>query len=229
MTGKTIFAFAGETMGQAISSFRTYFFSILSVILAFGIPLSAMAGKFNSVLSPGDSAPAFAGLEGVDGKKYALEDFSKAEVVVLAFTCNSCPYAVDLEDRLIAFSKEYEATPEKCVLIAIGSNTIPADALEAMTQKAKEKKFPFVYVHDASQKVAKEYGATRTPEVFVFNKDRKLVYQGMFDDSPDGKKVTIPYVKQAVADALAGKSPAVQETAPVGCLIRFAKTRGKSK
>ncbi|MGV3609192.1 MAG: thioredoxin family protein [Planctomycetaceae bacterium] len=216
-------------MAPAIFSYRTYYFSILTTFLALGLPLSAMAGKFNTVLSPGDSAPAFAGLEGVDGKKYALEDFSKAEVIVLAFTCNSCPYAVDLEDRLIALSKEFEANPDKCVLVAIGSNTIPADALEAMTQKAKEKKFPFVYVHDASQKVAKEYGATRTPEVFVFNKERKLVYQGMFDDSPDGKKVTIPYVKQAVTDTLAGKSPTVQETAPVGCLIRFAKTRGKSK
>lgn len=216
-------------MTQAYFSFRTYFFSVLAVIGALGIPVSAMAGKFNPVLSPGDSAPAFAGLEGVDGKKHSLEDFSKAEVIVLAFTCNSCPYAVDLEDRLIALSKEFETTPDKCVLVAIGSNTIPADALEAMTQKAKEKKFPFVYLHDASQKVAKDFGATRTPEIFVFNKERKLVYQGMFDDSPDGKKVTISYVKQAVTETLAGKTPAVQETAPVGCLIRFAKTRGKSK
>lgn len=198
----------------------------LAVLFSLAFYSTASAGKFNSVLSPGDKAPDFSELEGVDGKKHSLQEVADFDAVVIVFTCNSCPYAVDLEDRLIQLAKVFGASGKKCAVIAIGSNTIPADSLEAMTVKAKEKGFPFWYLYDATQKVAKDFGATRTPEVFVLNKERKLVYQGMFDNSPDGKNVTTKYVEQAVNDTLAGKIPATQETAPVGCLIRFAKNRG---
>ena len=87
----------------------------------------------------------------------------------------------------------------------------------------------FPYLLDPAQKIVKDFGAVRTPEFFVFNKDRKLVYQGNFDDSPEGKKITKHYVEDAVAAALAGKNPAVEETAPIGCMVRYVRMRPAAK
>ena len=102
------------------------------------------------------------------------------------------------------------------------------DLLPAMQERAKKKDFNFIYMHDASrQQIAKSYGATYTPEFVVLNKERKVVYLGAMDDSPDGKKITKQYVEDAVAAALAGKTPAVAETPAVGCAVRYAKERGK--
>jgi peroxiredoxin len=185
----------------------------------------ALAGQYNPVLKIGDAAPDWSGLEGTDGKKYALADFKDKEVLVLCFTCNTCPYAVDHEDRLIALARKFAAEGGKAALIAINANLVPDDLLPAMRQRANQKGFNFPYLHDATQAVAKSYGATYTPEFVVLDASRKVVYLGAMDDSPDGKSVRRRYVEEAVAAALAGRKPEVTETPAVGCAIRYVRSR----
>ncbi|HZL88869.1 MAG TPA: thioredoxin family protein [Pirellulaceae bacterium] len=198
-----------------------------AMALTIGAVPAIWAGKYNKGLNIGDSAPAWKDLPGTDGKKHSLADLKDKEVVVVVFTCNSCPYAVDVEDRLIALHKEL-ASGGKGALVAVCSNVYKDDTLEAMTKRAKEKKFEFDYLQDDEKSsLANALGARRTPEFFVLDKDRNVVYMGAIDDSPDGQNVKQKYVSDAVAAVLAGKTPAVQETPPVGCLIRFAKERRK--
>jgi peroxiredoxin len=187
----------------------------------------AYAGKYNPTLNIGDAAPAWKDLEGTDGQKHSLDDFKDADVIVLAFTCNTCPYATDHEQRLKALHERFVAD-DKCVLVAINPNRVKDDLLPAMTKRAADKKLEYLYLHDANQQVAKAYGITYTPEFVVLNKQRKVVYLGALDDSPELKKpVTKKYVEDAIAAALAGKTPETTETPSVGCLVRYAKERRK--
>ena len=204
-------------------------FSLVALLL-LGISGIALGGKFNKVLSPGDAAPDWKDVPGIDGKKYSLADFKDQEVLVVVFTCNSCDYARDVEDRLAALGKKFEKEG-KCAVIAICPSPakVEEDAPEELLKKAKEKGFNFPYLLDPSQQIVRDFGAVRTPEFFVFGKDRKLVYQGNFDDSPEGKKITKHYVEDAVAAALAGKKPEMEETAPIGCMVRYVRTRPAGK
>jgi peroxiredoxin len=202
----------------------------ISVVLIWLLLASfAFAGKHNRTLSIGDAAPNWNDLEGTDGKTHSLADLADKEVVVIAFTCNTCEYAKDYEKRLSALSKKF-AADGKCVLVAINPNQVKDDLLPAMKMRAEALGLEYLYLHDATQQVAKSYGALWTPEFVVLNKDRKVVYLGAFDDNPELKKdTTTPYVEDAVAATLGGKSPEVAETPCVGCLIRFAKERRKKQ
>lgn len=184
-----------------------------------------MAGTYNKQLSIGDAAPEWKELEAAAGGKHSLADLAGKEVVVVCFTCNTCPYAVDHEDRLIALAKRFASEGDRCALVAINANKVKDDLLPAMTERAQAKGFNFPYLHDASQQVAKSYGATYTPEFVVLNKERKVVYLGAMDDSPDGKRVTKRYLEDAVAAALSGKLPEVKETPAVGCAVRYVRER----
>lgn len=197
--------------------------TVVLILLLMGV--SAEAGQYNPVLKIGDPAPDWSGLEGTDGKKYALSDFKNKPVLVLCFTCNTCPYAVDCEDRLIALARKFASEGGQAALVAINANLVQDDLLPAMRQRAEQKGFNFPYLHDATQAVAKSYGATYTPEFVVLDASRKVVYLGALDDSPDGKKVTRRYVEEAVAAALAGRTPEVRETPAVGCAIRYVRAR----
>lgn len=183
------------------------------------------AGKYNKQLSVGDAAPEWKGLAGTDGQKHSLADLAGNDAIVVCFTCNTCPYSVDYEGRLIVLAKKFAADGGKCALVAINANNVKDDQLPAMQQRAKDKGFNFPYLRDETQETAKAYGATFTPEFIVLNKERKVVYLGAMDDSPDGKNVTKRYVEDAVAAALAGKAPETAETPAVGCAVRYAKTR----
>jgi len=160
----------------------------------------------------------------VDGKTHSLSDFARAKAVVLIFTCNSCPYAVDYEERFKALTSQHQQNPAVAV-IAINSNLTRADSLEEMQKRAKDQQFPFVYLFDESQQLAKQIGALRTPECFVLNEKRQIVYMGAFDDNTDASKVKHQYVSTAVDQVLAGNKPEPAETPPIGCLIRFKRTR----
>jgi thiol-disulfide isomerase/thioredoxin len=197
------------------------FFTFAAILVA----LYAHAGTYNKQLNLGDAAPEWSDLVGTDEQKHSLADLAGKEAIVLCFTCNTCPYAVDYEDRLIALAKKFAAEGNKCALVAINANKVKDDLLPAMQERAKAKGFNFPYLHDETQQVAKSYGATFTPEFVVLNKDRKVIYLGAMDDSPDGKKITKRYVEDAVAAALAGKQPEVKETPAVGCAVRYVKTR----
>lgn len=185
---------------------------------------SLVAGEYNPVLNIGDAAPAWKNLPGVDGKAHSLSDLKKTPVVVVVFTCNSCPYAVDYEDRINALAKKH-ADDKQVAVVAINVNLVAADSFAKMQARAKDKGFVFPYLFDESQEIAKAYGASRTPEFFVLNADRKIVYMGAMDDNSDAEKVTKQYVEPAIEAALAGEIPKVKETVAIGCNIRFARKR----
>jgi len=199
--------------------------NIVFVAATIALASASLAGTYNKQLSIGDAAPAWSDLVGADDQKHSLADFADKDVLVLCFTCNTCPYAVDYEDRLIALAKKFSAEGNKCGLVAINANKVKDDLLPAMQERAKTKGFNFPYLHDETQQVAKSYGATFTPEFVVLNKDRKVIYLGAMDDSPDGKKITKHYLENAVTASLAGRKPEIAETPAVGCAVRYVKER----
>ena len=198
--------------------------TLMSAVL-FSISLEA--GKYNPVLNIGDAAPAWKKLPGVDGKQHALADLKDKSVVVVVFTCNSCPYAVDYEDRLVNFATQHATKDSPVALVAINVNTVKEDLPDQMKKRAQAKGFTFPYLFDGTQQIAKAYGAGATPEFFVLDRQRRVVYMGAMDDNPDASKVQRKHVEQAVQAALSGKAPQVKETVPIGCRIRFARRRRK--
>ncbi|MEM8874036.1 MAG: thioredoxin family protein [Planctomycetota bacterium] len=168
-----------------------------------------------------DPAPAF-DLPGTDGKNHTLADYD-ADILVVGFTCNHCPYVIESEDRIKAFHTDYR---DKGVqLVCINSNstgTYAEDSFEHMVQRVKDKGFEFDYLRDESQEVAKAYGALRTPHFYVFGKDRTLKYTGRMDDSPrDPSKQTTHELRDAVDDLLAGREVAQPLTNPIGCNVKW--------
>ncbi|MFN0199469.1 MAG: thioredoxin family protein, partial [Planctomycetaceae bacterium] len=187
-----------------------------------------ISGEYNQVLSIGDDAPAWKDLPGVDDETHSLADLKDKKAIVVVFTCNSCPVAMDYEDRIVAFANQFAAKDSDVALIAINVNKIEEDAFPQMKVRAKEKGFTFPYLFDESQKIAKDYGAGYTPEFFVLNRDRKIVYMGAMDDDTDPAKAQTNYIQLAVDAAIKGEKPETTETIPVGCRIRFARERKKS-
>jgi peroxiredoxin len=185
----------------------------------------ATAGTYNQVLNIGDPAPAWEILPGVDGQPHSLAELKDKPVVVVVFTCNSCPVAVEYEDRINAFAKQHAGPDGKVALVAINCNKLEADLLPAMQARAKAKGFVFPYLSDVSQKTGRAYGAFRTPEFFVLDRDRKVVYMGAMDGF--GETAGTNYLEAAVTAALAGKTPETTETIARGCAIRYARERRK--
>ncbi len=178
-------------------------------------------------LELGDMAPDFA-LPATDGKSYSLADFAAAPVLVVAFTCNHCPYVVNSEERILAFDRDY--APRGVRLVCINSNaetTYADDDFPHMVERARERGFAFPYLRDESQEVALAYGALRTPHYFVFDAERKLRYTGRMDDRPrhPGEETTRE-LRDAVEDLLQGREVAVPLTNPIGCNVKW---RGQDK
>jgi peroxiredoxin len=172
----------------------------------------------------GDVAPDFS-LPGVDGRNYSLSDFRDKKVLVVIFSCNHCPYVQAYEDRIIALQEEFK---DKGVsFIAINSNddkSYPEDSFENMVKRAKMKGYNFPYLRDKSQDVARVYGATHTPHIFVFDEKRRLRYTGKIDDNwrePD--KVKERYLRDAILDLLEGREVRNPETYAIGCTIKWAR------
>jgi peroxiredoxin len=190
--------------------------TLLCMLLIAG---SSMAGEFNKVLSVGDAAPAFANLIGTDEKAHALKDYS-AGIVVILFTCNSCPVAQDYEERTIALAKKFAG---KVQFLAINSNMGPDESLRKMAERAKKKEYPYAYLADPDGAVAKAYGAQYTPEYFVLNQDRKVSYLGALDDKNKAADAKVDYLAAAIDAALAGNAAMPAETLARGCKIKFKK------
>lgn len=193
------------------------------------VALVAVAFVQAAPLKIGSPAPKFSGLEcaTMPGKSCSLADLKDKDVLVICITCNHCPVAVAYEDRLIDFAKKYASEDSKVKLLAINVNTGDADSMPKMKERAKEKGFNFPYLFDGTQKIARDLGATRTPEFFVFNKDRRLVYHGAMDDNMKADSVTKHYLEDAVKAALKGETPKTETTKPMGCGIAFNKTESK--
>jgi peroxiredoxin len=175
-----------------------------------------------SKLKIGDKAIPFA-LPGVDGREHSLADYADKAVIAVLFSCNHCPYVLAWEDRIIQIQADY--ADQGVQLIAIGSNDAqkyPADSFPKMKEHAQEKGFNFPYLRDETQEVARFYGAERTPEFFVFDQKGVLRYHGAPDDNyDDPQAVQKQYLRDALDAVLAGETPAIAETPPVGCTIKW--------
>jgi peroxiredoxin len=204
------------------------YFRVFSLVVVLAAGSLAWAGKYNKSLSIGDEAPTWKDLPGVDGKMHSLDDWKDKECLVVAFTCNTCPYAEDYEKRLIELSEKISADG-KGALIAINSNKVKGDQLPDMEERAKARGFNFPYLHDETQEVARAYGATYTPEFVVLDRQRKVAYLGAFDDSTDAAKVKQRYVEEAVNAVLASKLPETTETPAVGCAVRYQRSKRTKK
>ena len=198
---------------------RSLFSLFLLAILA---PFS-WTGEFNKVLSIGDAAPVWNALEGTDGKKHSLADLKESEFVVVVFTSNSCAISTGYEERIVTFAEKYAGAKSGVTVVAINVNTIPADTLPEMKKRAEKKKFPFDYLYDPSQEIAKGFGATTTPEFFVLDKARTVIYMGALDDKLDPGEATVNHLVEALAVARGAKKEILHETLPRGCKIRFLK------
>jgi peroxiredoxin len=191
------------------------------VTAAFAAAVLAVSAQA-APLKIGAHAPNFSGLESADGKSVSLADFKEKDVLVVCITCNHCPVAIAYQDRIVDLAKKY-GPDNKVGLVAINVNNDDEDKLDKMKERAKEKGFQFPYAYDPTQKIARDLGAARTPEFFVFNKDRRLVYTGALDDSMHPEKVTKHYVVDAIESALKGQTPATETTPAVGCGIMYER------
>ncbi|MDA0323211.1 MAG: thioredoxin family protein [Verrucomicrobia bacterium] len=173
-------------------------------------------------LEIGDPAPEFSML-GTDDRTYSLADFEDAKVLVLVFTCNHCPAAQGMEDRLKVFHENF--TPQGVTLVAINSNedvNHPTDSFEHMKLRKEEQGLPWTYLRDEDQSVAFAYGALRTPHFYVFDSMRMLRYTGRFDENPfDDEQATTHELVDAVKALLDGGGPKVPVTNPIGCNVKW--------
>ncbi len=202
------------------------FLIIAAMCLTHGVPVSVASAEDEPVqLKIGDPAPIWTDLAGTDDGKHSLADLKDKQVVVVCFTCNSCPYSVDYEDRMIEFHQKFSERTEGVALVAINANLKPAERLDKMKERAKVKAFPFPYLMDETQEVAAAYGANFTPEFFVLNKDRRIVYRGAMDDQTQAEKVEQHFVELAVEAALKNEMPAITTNPARGCSIPYKRVK----
>ena len=170
-------------------------------------------------IETGSEAPDFE-LPGVDGETYSLESFT-ADALVVIFTCNHCPVAQAYEDRIIALQQEYEETADVVAINPNETDNYPEDSFEHMVERAENEGFTFPYLRDESQDVAAAYGAECTPHAFVFDENRRLVYQGAIDDDREGESVTERYVRDAIDAIHRDEAYPIETVSPMGCSIKW--------
>ncbi|MEP5612121.1 MAG: thioredoxin family protein [Cyclobacteriaceae bacterium] len=166
-------------------------------------------------------------LPNIDGKQVSLSDYNDAKGFIVIFTCNTCPYAQAYESRIVDLDKKYAS--KGFPVIAINPNDLsqqPDDSMEKMKTRAASKGFTFPYLRDDSQEVTKAYGATKTPHVYLLNKEAsnkyKVEFIGAIDDSPrDASDVSQRYVESAIDALLTGSKPNVTEKRAIGCTIKW--------
>jgi len=201
-------------------------------LLSFLTACVALVLLSNFVAAPvgyqvGDKVADFK-LKNVDGKLVSLADNKVVKGYIVVFTCNTCPYVQAYESRIIALHQKY--APLGYPVVAINPNdaaTVPGDSFAEMQARAAAKKYPFAYLQDETQQVAKTYGATRTPHLYVVSRqgsDFVVSYIGAIDDnSEDAKLVKTKYVEQAMTDILTGKPATTSSTKAIGCTIKWKK------
>ena len=206
-----------KRISQMTQSFNIFGFLILAGILA-----TAAWSPAQTTLSPGAAAPAFS-LKNVNGQTVSLGDYASQKAVVVVFASNHCPYSQAYQGRLMAMQKEYG--PQGIQFVLINSNDAakqPQDSYENMQKRAQEKGYPFPYLRDESQQVAKAYGAQRTPEAYVIV-NNKVVYRGRIDDNTEEAQVKQRDLKNALDKVLAGTPDQINpaQTKAFGCTIKW--------
>lgn len=201
---------------------KTVKFLALAILFA---GLSAFTLKqFDTGYKVGDIATDFS-LKNVNNKNVSLNDFKDAKGFIVVFTCNHCPYAVAYEDRIIALDQKYKKLGYPVIAINPNNPAVqPKDSFELMQERAKEKAFSFPYLFDEGQKIYPQYGATKTPHVYLLQKTKEgnvVRYIGAIDDnSNDASAVKVKYVEKAVNSLLDGKEIEVKTTKAIGCSIK---------
>lgn len=181
-----------------------------------------MALTYSNIMNIGTRAPYF-NLLNVDGNYYSLDSFTEAKVLVVIFTCNHCPYAQALEDRIIAIQNDYRSKGVRLVLINPNEDKgYPEDSYEMMKLRSKKKNYPFPYLRDETQEAAKTYHAACTPDPFVFDEERKLVYNGRIDDNwKDAERVTRKDLRNVLDCVLEKKAIPFKPLPAMGCSIKW--------
>jgi peroxiredoxin len=176
----------------------------------------------NNAVELGFPCPDFH-LPSVDGKTVSRDDFATAPVFGVFFYCNHCPYAKSVEGRLMSLEKDYRDRGFR--FVAISSNNAaayPEDSFDNMKKRAKDRGYEFPYLYDEDQSVARAFDAVCTPDLYVFDRDRKLAYHGRLDDSPmDATKVKRQELRAAVDALLSGQKPSAQQNPSIGCTIKW--------
>ncbi len=173
----------------------------------------------------GDKATAFS-LKNVDGKNVSLQDYKSEKGVILVFTCNVCPYSKMYEQRIIDLQNQY--ADKGYPVVAINSNDpdkSPGDSFDEMVKLADEKSYPFPYLYDADQSIAKAYGATNTPHVYLLKSVKGSFYVsyigGIDNNARNGEQASKKYVESAIEDLDNGKEVKVKSTKVIGCTIKW--------
>ena len=194
-------------------------FGILTLLMVILMSFTNTSGY-----QPGDKATDFK-LKSVDGKMYSMSDYKDAKGFIVVFTCNHCPFAVKYEDRVIELAKKYKS--KGYILLAINPNdpaAAPDDSFDKMKVRAKEKGFTFPYLFDEGQKSQPQYGATKTPHVFLLDKNLIVKYIGAIDDNvEDASAVKEKFLENAIATLEKGQEPEVPLTKAIGCSIKVKK------
>jgi peroxiredoxin len=189
-----------------------------------------MALRHSRMTELGAAAPEFR-LPDPSGKTYALQDFAGAKALLVAFICNHCPYVKHIARGFADFAREYGE--KGLAVVAISANDVkshPEDAPDKMARFAAQHGFSFPYLYDESQETALAYEAICTPDFFLFDQDRRLVYRGRFDGASPGKPtpVTGADMRAAADAALAGRAPPGEQIASMGCSIKWKRERAPS-
>ncbi|MES2962779.1 MAG: thioredoxin family protein [Bdellovibrionota bacterium] len=170
----------------------------------------------------GKSCPEFR-LPATDGRTYSRADFTEAKAFLVMFICNHCPYVKAIEDRLIDLGRTYLGKPVKIVAIcANDAENYPADSFPELKKRAEEKGYPFPYLYDESQSVARTFGAVCTPDFFLYDESMALAYRGRLDDSwKEPENVKTEELRAAIDALVAGKKPASEQKPAMGCNIKW--------
>lgn len=197
----------------------------LSFLLGAFCLLLATTTWAQAGLKVGDKATTF-NLKNIDGQMVSLESGAGQKGAILIFTCNHCPFSKIYEDRIIALHKTYSAKGYPVIAINLNDpKKSPEDSFDNMVVRAKEKAFPFAYVFDDTQGIAKAYGAARTPHVFIVTKGAAgmvVSYIGAIDDNAnEPADIKTKYVEAALTNLLNGKKPEPEKTKAIGCTIKW--------
>ena len=169
----------------------------------------------------GTPAPNFVLPEPEADREWTLTDF-RAECMVVIFTCNHCPYAQAVENRIIALARQFQNEVDFVAISANDVENFPDDSPGKMAQRAREKGYPFPYLYDESQAVAQAYGAACTPDFFLYGPERQLAYRGRLDDNwKEPENVQCQDLRNAIDAVLAGKPAAEPQIAAMGCNIKW--------
>lgn len=197
----------------------------LSLVFLAGLVGLLFSSFVEGGLKVGDTAPDFK-LKNIDGQMMSLADIDDADGYIVIFTCNTCPFSVKYEDRIIAANKKYASMGYPVVAINPNdANRRPGDSFEEMKLRAKDKGFDFPYLYDETQEIATAYGATHTPHVYLLDKNRTVQYIGAIDNNAsDAQEASEFYLSDAISALKAGKKPSPDFTKAVGCTIKWKPT-----